>query len=150
MTNRLLHGEAPHMRRVTAAIGAGLAMVLAACAATSEPAAPLGSPANLAPDRPMNPTLEAVTEAVLADAAKRTGLKASGLVIERAEPVTWADGSLGCAEPGMKYTMAPVPGYRIRVRAGEQVLDYHANRRGYFVLCPTGRSTDPVGEAASS
>jgi hypothetical protein len=97
----------------------------------------------------MNPTLAAVTEAVLADAAKRTGLKQSELAVERAEPVTWADGSLGCAEPGMHYTMGPVPGYRIRVRAGKQALDYHASRRGYFVLCPTGRSTDPVGEAAS-
>jgi len=97
----------------------------------------------------MNPTMAAVTDAVLADAAKRTGLDQSELAVERAEPVTWADGSLGCAEPGMKYTMAPVPGYRIRVRAGEQVLEYHASRRGYFVLCPAGRSADPVGEAAS-
>jgi len=96
----------------------------------------------------MNPTLESVTEAVLADAAKRTGLKRSQLAVERAEAVTWADGSLGCAEPGMNYTMALVPGYRIRVRAGEQVLDYHASRRGYFVLCPGGRSADPIRDAA--
>jgi hypothetical protein len=96
----------------------------------------------------MNPTLESVTEAVLADAAKRTGLRPSELAVERAEAVTWADGSIGCAEPGMNYTMAPVPGYRIRVRAGKQVLDYHASRRGYFVLCPAGRSADPLGEAA--
>jgi len=137
------------MRRATSAIGAGLAMLLAACAATSGPTAPTGSPASSAPERPRNPTLESVTEAVLADAAKRTGLKPSELAVERAEAVTWADGSIGCAEPGVNYTMAPVPGYRIRVRAGEQVLDYHASRRGYFVLCPAGRSADPVGEAAS-
>ena len=96
----------------------------------------------------MNPTLESVTEAVLADAAKRTGKARSALVVERAEAVTWADGSIGCAEPGMNYTMALVPGYRIRVRAGEQLLDYHASRRGAFVLCPSGRSAEPIGDAA--
>ena len=136
------------MRRATSAIGAGLAILLAACAATSGPTAPAGAPAHSPPEKPMNPTLESVTEAVLADAAKRTGKARSALVVERAEAVTWADGSLGCPEPGMNYTMALVPGYRIRVRAGEQLLDYHASRRGYFVLCPPGRSADPIGDAA--
>ena len=93
-------------------------------------------------------TLESVTAAVLADAAKVTGLAASELKVESAEQVTWSDGSIGCPQPGMNYTMALVPGYRIRVRVGEQVLDYHASRRGYFVLCPTGRSAEPIGEAA--
>jgi hypothetical protein len=44
----------------------------------------------------------------------------------------------------MNYTMALVPGYRILVRAGERLLDYHASRRGYFVLCPEGRSVPPA------
>jgi len=136
------------MRRATSAIGAGLAMLLAACTATSGPPASSAPPTSPPPERPMNPTLESVTEAVLADAAKRTGLERSELAVERAEAVTWADGSLGCAEPGMNYTMALVPGYRIRVRAGEQLLDYHASRRGYFVLCPAGRSAEPIGDAA--
>jgi hypothetical protein len=93
------------------------------------------------------PTLETLTESVLGDAAQRTGLERSRLVVESAETVTWADGSLGCPEPGMNYTMALAPGYRIRVRAGEELLDYHASRRGYFVLCPAGRSADPIGDA---
>jgi len=94
------------------------------------------------------PTLETVTESVLDDAAKRTGLERSRLVVESAAAVTWADGSIGCPEPGMNYTMALVPGYRIIVRAGEQRLDYHASRRGHFVLCPAGRSIDPLDGAA--
>jgi len=94
------------------------------------------------------PTLETLTESVLDDAAKRTGLDRAALVVESAAAVTWADGSLGCPEPGMNYTMALVPGYRIRVRAGEQLLDYHSSRRGYYVLCPAGRSADPIGDAA--
>ena len=91
--------------------------------------------------------LSSVTEAVLADAAKRTGLPRASLDVLSAMPVTWSDGSLGCPDPGMSYTMALVPGYQIKVRAGEQVLDFHASRRGHFVLCPAGRSIDPVGDA---
>jgi len=96
----------------------------------------------------MNPTLASITDAVLVDAAQRTGLDRSGLKVERALAVTWADGSLGCPEPGMNYTMALVPGYRIRVRAGEQLLDYHSSQRGYFVLCPAGRSVAPIESPA--
>lgn len=94
-------------------------------------------------------TLESVTAAVLADAAKRTGIDRTALVVQSAEEVTWADGSLGCPAPGMNYTMALVPGYRIRVRAGEQLLDYHASRRGSFMLCPAGRAIDPTGPVTS-
>ena len=83
----------------------------------------------------------------MADATARTGVDKAALKVESAEAVTWADGSLGCPQPGMTYTMALVPGYRIRVRAGEQVLDYHASERGYFVLCPEGRSAEPVDSA---
>jgi hypothetical protein len=133
------------MRRVRSAIGAGLAMLLAACAVNSEPGEPAPSPGE---ERQSMPTLETLTESVLDDAAQRTGLERAALVVESAAAVTWADGSLGCPEPGMNYTMALVPGYRIIIRAGEQRLDYHASRRGYFVLCPTGRAIDPLDGAA--
>ena len=93
-------------------------------------------------------TLESVTAAVRADAAKVTGLAASELVVESAAQVTWSDGSLGCPQPDMAYTQALVPGYRIRIRAGERVLDYHASMRGYFVLCPAGQAIDPLEGAA--
>ena len=96
----------------------------------------------------MNPTLSSVTEAVLADASTRTGADKASLRVESAEAVTWADGSLGCPQPGMNYTMALVPGYRIKVRAREQLLDYHASQRGYFVLCPAGRAVEPIQDVS--
>jgi hypothetical protein len=132
------------MKRARSAVGAGLAMFLAACAANSVPDEPRYSPVE---ERPSMPTLETMTASVLDDAAKRTGLNRAALVVESAAAVTWADGSIGCPEPGMNYTMALVPGYRIIIRAGERRLDYHATRRGYFVLCPAGRSADPIGDA---
>jgi hypothetical protein len=137
------------MRRVRSAAGVGLAMLLAACAVNSEPGGPPASPSEETPvETPLMPTLETMTESVLDDAAKRTGLERSRLVVESAEAVTWADGSLGCPQPGMNYTMALVPGYRIRIRAGEQRLDYHASRSGYYVLCPAGQASDPLDGAA--
>jgi hypothetical protein len=95
-------------------------------------------------DTPGTITLDSLTDAVLDDAARRTGLAKSALLIENAVDVIWPDGSLGCPQPGTMYTQALVPGLRIRVRAGDDLLDYHASRRGSFVLCPAERATDPL------
>jgi len=128
--------------------GTSMLIVLTATLTGCAPTAGQGGP-SVPPPRtvPMNLTPSSIADAVLSDAASRTGMEKATLVVESAEPVTWPDGSLGCPEPGMMYTMALVPGYRIRVRAGEQVLDYHASERGYFVLCPEGRSAEPVDSA---
>jgi hypothetical protein len=88
--------------------------------------------------------LKSFVDAALQDAARRTAIDRSKLEVISAEHVTWPDGSLGCPEPGVLYTMALVPGYRVRIRAGTEVLDYHASRRGNLVLCPPTRSVDPV------
>jgi len=127
-------------------IAAGLLLSagIAGCALALEPAGQAGPNPPAQPERPMNPTLESITEAVLEDAATRTGIARANLKVEGAIAVTWPDGSLGCPQPGMNYTMALVPGYRIKLRAGAQVLDYHASRRGYFVLCPAGMAVEPM------
>jgi len=93
---------------------------------------------------PMNTDLQSIVDMALADAARRTGRDRSALKVLSSEAVIWPDGSLGCPQPGMSYTMALVPGYRIRILAGADVLDYHASRRGQLVLCPLGRSVEPV------
>jgi hypothetical protein len=82
---------------------------------------------------------------VLADAAKRTGVAASRIKVLSAEKVTWRDGSMGCPEPGGFYPQALVPGFRIRLMAGGDTLDYHTDaRRGQIVFCPTGRAQAPL------
>jgi len=128
------------MRRLVRATAVGLALLFAACVSTSGQHRP---PAPALREVGMDATLESITEAVLSDASGRTGLERAELAVESAEAVTWADGSLGCPEPGAMYTMALVPGYRIRVRAGAELLDYHASGRGYFMLCPAGRAVAP-------
>ena len=85
-----------------------------------------------------------MVEAALDDAARRTKIDRTKLTVLSAESVTWSDGSLGCPEQGKAYTQALVPGYRIRIQAGVEVLDYHAGRRGKPMLCPAGCSIEPV------
>src|SRR6267142_112629 len=58
----------------------------------------------------------------LDDAARRSQRDASTLEVVSAEPVTWTDGSIGCPQPGRQYTQALVPGFRIRIRAGTEIL----------------------------
>jgi hypothetical protein len=94
--------------------------------------------------RPMTTDLKAMVEAALDDAARRTKIDRTRLTVLSAGSVTWSDGSLGCPEPGKAYTQALVPGYRIRIQAGAEILDYHAGRLGQLVLCPKGRSVDPA------
>ena len=128
---------------VTVAVLIGLSAT--GCSSATGQAAPTDLPKK---DAESDSTLTSITKAVLTDAASQTGIESAAVTVESAEAVVWADGSLGCPAPGMSYTMAQVPGYRIRVHAGTRELDYHANRRGYFILCPSERATDPVGPVA--
>lgn len=92
-----------------------------------------------APDPGADPTLQAdpmppppdaapgpdLVAAAIQDAAQRTGVEPGTVEVRLAEPITWPDGSLGCPEPGLIYTQALVPGYRIVVHADGQDLHYH-------------------------
>ena len=93
------------------------------------------------------PQLQAMVQIALADAARRRQLTPSTLQVALAEAVTWPDGSLGCPQPGMLYTQALVPGYRIRILAGNETLEYHASQRGQPVYCPASRITGPIPDS---
>lgn len=49
---------------------------------------------------PADAGLAAVTRAAIDDAARRTGLARDVLRVIDAERAVWADGSLGCPQPG--------------------------------------------------
>jgi hypothetical protein len=89
-----------------------------------------------------------VRRAVVADAARRFEVPESDVVLSNAEQVTWADGSLGCPQPGMSYTQALVPGYRLLATTPAGRFLYHTDTRGQAVTCAQpmpGKS--PVNEA---
>ena len=91
-----------------------------------------------------NPTLQQLVDAAIADAAARSGAAPGAIRVLDADAVTWSVGSLGCPQPGMLYTQALVPGYRIRLDVGGKAYDYHAGTRGAPVLCPKERVVEPT------
>lgn len=126
---------------IAAVMTVAFAPLVAACA---PPAARAPSPVPAQREVPGMQTLRSTTDAALDDAARQTGMKRAALVVESAAAITWSDGSLGCPQPGMMYTQALVPGYRVVIRAGRSVLDYHSSQRGLPFLCPSARAENPV------
>lgn len=88
-------------------------------------------------------SLQMVVELALADARRFGPAPAQVLV---AESVIWRDGALGCPRPDFSYTDALVAGYRVQLRVGEHVLDYHAGRDGRPRHCPPGRAVPPAAD----
>ncbi len=68
------------------------------------------------------------------DLSQRTGAAKSAIKVLSSEAVVWPDSSLGCPEPGMMYTQALMPGYRIILEANGQQYEYHTGR-SRVVLC---------------
>jgi hypothetical protein len=89
--------------------------------------------------------INALLAALRADATEHAGADAArALKVGPVEEVLWSDGALGCPQPGQSYTQALVPGWRVRIEVGAAALVYHASRRGQWLRCPAGRSSDPV------
>ena len=83
--------------------------------------------------------------ALVEDAARGAGVDPSAVEVVTAEAVTWNDGSLGCPEPGMFYTQALVPGYRVVVEIDGEQLAFHGDSSGDFRFCEDpqpGSTTD--------
>jgi hypothetical protein len=94
----------------------------------------------------VDPAIASATQLALDDAARRTAIDRDLLEVVTAETVLWSDGSFGCPQDDTLYTQTPVPGFRIRIRAGDQLLDYHAGVGGKPFFCPRSRTVDPLPE----
>lgn len=86
-------------------------------------AAPTGTPGGTA------------VEQATADLVKRLGVQAAAVKVVTAEEVTWSDGSLGCPEPGMRYTQALINGMRIILEADGKRYEYHSGGPRTPFLC---------------
>jgi hypothetical protein len=84
---------------------------------------------------------------VVADAAKRFQVAEDAVVLASAEQVTWGDGSLGCPQPGLRYTQMLVPGFRVTATTTAGRMLYHTDTRGNVVTCgspvPHGTGAEP-------
>jgi hypothetical protein len=142
-------------------IAFALAAILAVAACGIEPGEPrpTGTPIITPPATPV-PTLtgetppvygevpQGILDPILKEAAALAKVAREQLVIVRAEPVVWNDGSLGCPEPGMMYTQALVNGYWVVIKAAGQTYDFRVGRGGSFRLCPAGRGHPPSQSGA--
>jgi hypothetical protein len=128
-----------------------LPSMLAALGAVGCAAAPPSGPGAATPSKPPervqkpNETETAmkgeVPQALIAkmraDLAGKIGAsQAESARVVKSEAVTWPNGAMGCAEPGMMYTQALVPGYRVLFEVNEVTYTYHAAESGSFKHCP--------------
>jgi hypothetical protein len=90
-----------------------------------------------------------ILDPILKEAAALAKVAREQLVIVRAQPVVWNDGSLGCPEPGKMYTQALVNGYWVIIDAAGQTYDFRVDRSGRFQLCPPGQGQPPSQPAAN-
>jgi hypothetical protein len=77
-------------------------------------------------------------DSILKDLSQRTGVAVDKIKVIQAQSIVWNDGALGCPQPGVRYTMALVNGYRVILEVEDQQYDYHAAETGYFFLCESG------------
>lgn len=92
----------------------------------------------------IDPALADVVESAVADLASRLKRDESEIEVVSATRVTWPDGSIGCPQPGVMYTMALVEGSQIILGIDQRsrVFIYHAGSDGRPFLC---ESDEPDG-----
>ena len=88
--------------------------------------------------------LQQVIVAARQDLAGRRGIEVDSIQVLEADAVNWRSGAIGCPQPGVYYTQALVPGYRLLLQAGSEVFAYHCRQGGDPFLCPPGRAETPA------
>lgn len=90
--------------------------------------------------------MEQLLQKLTLDLSQREGVPVEDIAVAVVQPVTWPDGSLGCPQEGMMYTMALVDGYQVVLQIGNRSFYYHTAGVEYFTFCPDGqpvKSTTP-------
>jgi hypothetical protein len=63
------------------------------------------------------------------DLAKRLNISIDQVHVVKIENVDWPDSSLGYPEKGMMYAQVITPGFRIILKAGDRLYEYHSDNR---------------------
>jgi hypothetical protein len=77
----------------------------------------------------------ALLDKIRAELANEQSVSAAEVKVISAQAVNWPNGALGCPKPGMMYTQAIVPGYRVELEAAARRFTYNASTRGVFKRC---------------
>ena len=75
------------------------------------------------------------------DLARQESLLPAEIEVISYEEVVWSDASLGCPNPGMRYTQVPQDGARIVLAARGVLREYHSGGHRAPFLCtrPPGK-----------
>jgi hypothetical protein len=112
---------------------------------TSQPTTrPTTPPSSRPTEPPEPPTLPAdPVEQAKATLAGRLGVDPGQVTVVSSDEVTWPDGSVGCPEPGMRYTQALIPGTRTILEVAGKRYHYHSGAHRPPFLCENPQP--PVG-----
>lgn len=135
-----------------------IATVLATSACARNQAGPApGDPVQALPAQPPTSPPSAATAVVprevvdrlRSEAARQAGVPLDSVSVVASEAVTWPDSGFACSAPEESTLQVLTPGFRVVLAAGERRLEYRADRRGHFSLCPEGRGGPPVEPAGA-
>ena len=91
---------------------------------------------------PGNPGLKEPVVQAMMDLSERVGADVDDIKLVSLLEVTWRDGSIGCPEPGVAYTMALVPGQQLILSVNGEEYHYHSGKNSIFKYC--GDPTPPL------
>ncbi len=102
---------------------------------------PQPTKANL-PAKPLQPApagqgAERVIQLVRQDMAQKMSVALDEISEVSVEAVEWPDASLGCPQPGMMYAQVVTPGFRVKMAAKGQTVEYHTDSSGRRVVSCT-------------
>lgn len=79
--------------------------------------------------------LRVMAQSASDDLAKRLSISSGEIYVMEASAVDWSDSSLGCPKPDMMYAQMITPGYRIVLKSGDTLYEYHAGADGIPAYC---------------
>ncbi len=88
-----------------------------------------------------------MVEQLRSELASQKGLNAADVKVVSAQSMNWPNGAIGCPRPGVMYTQAIVPGYRVVLEVAGERFAYHASKKGQFKLCKSGIGVAPPASA---
>jgi hypothetical protein len=93
------------------------------------------------------PELQRWVDLARADLGERLAIDVEKIAVVETSEVVWPDGSLGCPQPEMRYTLVPVDGLLIRLAVGDQEYAYHSGGGRDPFLCeqtPETQKSEPL------
>ena len=113
------------------------------------PIVPVGKePIDMTPispaDLPVN--FQDVAEQAMTALAEKLSIQKDQIALISVQSVIWSDSSLGCPQPDMNYLMVLTDGYRVVLAVDNEPYYYHANQKGYGVICES--PNPPYSEGA--